>query len=81
MKWLNKIVPAPTQPFAPRSDRMNFLLRASQGLVAMGISYGVMHADLTVPVVAIFGAGVVLAQTIAMLGWQREMVRHVHAAA
>ncbi len=47
----------------------------------MGISYGVMHADLTVPVFAVLGAGVVLAQTIAMLGWKREMVRHVQAAA
>ncbi len=29
MKWLNKIAPTPTQSFAPRSDRMNFILRAS----------------------------------------------------
>lgn len=81
MKWLSKIKPEPVQAFTPRSDLVNFVLRGGQGLVAWGIGYEVAHAGLSTPVAAVLSTGVLVAGAIAMIGWKREMVRHVQAAA
>lgn len=81
MDWLKKITPTPVQAFAQRSDLGNFALRTFQGLTAVGLSVEVANAGMSVPLTAALGAGIVVAQAIAWVGWKNELVRHVQASA
>ncbi|WP_125996383.1 hypothetical protein [Sphingomonas sp. S-NIH.Pt15_0812] len=81
MALLKTITPAPVQAFTTRSDLTNAALRTFQGLTALGLSIEIAHAGMSAPLTFVLGTGVILAQTIAWVGWKNEHVRHVQAAA
>lgn len=80
MSLLEPLKLASIQPFQARSDRLNVALRATQGLIAAGLGYEVLHVGLAAPAAWTFVAAVCVAKGIAMVGWKNEMARHVAAA-
>ena len=76
VRWFKRITPKPIQPFVPRSNRVNLVLRRSQTLVGIGIGYQVAHVGFALPVVAAMIIGVAIAKAFAFEGWIQELVRH-----
>lgn len=81
MRLFDRMKSYSTQPFAPRSDGLNWSLRSGQGLVIAGLGAELHHVGLAAPIMWGLVAVVCGVQGVAMIGWKREMARHVAAAA
>ena len=81
MRLFDRMKSYSTQPFTPRSDRLNWALRSGQGLVIAGLSAELHHVGLAAPALWTLVAVLCGVQGAAMIGWKREMARHVAAGA